>query len=182
MAQVKEKEIVEIPSNCQVSVDKGTITIKGEKGEVKKNLFNPLVSITMEGNNIVLSTKVINKKSKKTANTFKAHIKNLIKGSSQGHTYKLKICSGHFPMTVSLKGDVLEVKNFIGEKVPRTQKVLEGTNVKVDGSEIIVESINKEKAGQMAASIEQLTRRPGFDRRIFQDGIYITEKDGKIIG
>jgi large subunit ribosomal protein L6 len=129
-----------------------------------------------------LSVKVINKKSKKTANSFKAHIKNMVKGANEGHIYKLKICSGHFPMTVSLKGETLEIKNFIGEKVPRTLKVLEGTTVKVDGTEIIVESINKEKAGHMAASIEQLTRRPGFDRRIFQDGIYIVEKDGKIIG
>ena len=84
-------------------------------------------------------------------------------------------------MTVSVKGSIFEIKNFIGEKVPRTTVIKEGSTVKIDGHDIIVESINKEQAGQMAASIEQLTRRPGFDTRIFQDGIYITEKDGKII-
>ena len=53
--------------------------------------------------------------------------------------------------------------------------------VKVEGSEIIIESTNKELAGQAAADIEQLTRITNKDRRIFQDGIYITEKDGKKI-
>jgi len=51
--------------------------------------------------------------------------------------------------------------------------------VTVDGHFIIVESVNKENAGQTAASIEKLTRRAAFDKRVFQDGIFIIEKDGK---
>ena len=46
----------------------------------------------------------------------------------------------------------------------------------MEGNLIYVESCDKELAGQVAADIEQTTRRPGFDRRIFQDGIYIIEK------
>ena len=53
--------------------------------------------------------------------------------------------------------------------------------MKINAPEIVVEGINKELTSQTAASIEQMTRRPGFDKRIFQDGIYITEKDGKKI-
>ncbi|MBS3165081.1 hypothetical protein J4439_06645 [Candidatus Woesearchaeota archaeon] len=58
-------------------------------------------------------------------------------------------------------------------------KLRQGVQVKVEGSDIRVESVSRELAGQTAASIEQLTRRPGFDNRIFQDGIYIVEKSGK---
>ena len=57
----------------------------------------------------------------------------------------------------------------------------ETVKISVNGEEILVESNNKELAGQTAANIELLTRRTGFDRRVFQDGIYITEKAGKII-
>ena len=105
----------------------------------------------------------------------------MIKGSNEGHVYELKICSGHFPMNVSIQGKELVVKNFIGEKFPRRLKIQEGVIVKIEGEKITVEHTSKEIAGQSAANIEQLTRRPNFDSRIFQDGIYITVKDGKQI-
>ena len=107
------------------------------------------------------------------------HVSNMGKGVTAGHTYKLKICSGHFPMNVSLKGDKFEVKNFIGEAVPRVLQIKEGVDVKVNGDEIVVEGPDKGRVGNQAAAIELLMRRPGFDSRIFQDGIYIVEKDGR---
>ena len=58
---------------------------------------------------------------------------------------------------------------------------MSGTKVTITGTEITIESINKELAGQMAANIEQLTKRTDFDRRKFQDGIYIVTKDGQNI-
>ncbi len=181
MAQEQYVETLDLPEGIDFSSEKGMISVKGQKGEVKKNLFSPIITISKEGSTIKLTSKKLTKKSKKLTNTFKAHIANTFKGVTEGHVYKLKICSGHFPMTVVLKGKVIEIKNFIGEKVPRTLTFKEGVNVKIDGTLIVVDSIDKELAGQGAASIEQLTKRPGFDRRIFQDGIYITEKDGKKI-
>ena len=175
------EETIEITEGCQASLENKTITVKGEKGEVKRILFDPTISVQVKDNQIVISTKTLTKKSKKVVNTFKAHVKNMFIGAMEGHIYKLKICSGHFPMTVAVKDNKFEIKNFIGEKVPRIINITEGTTVTVDGDEIVVEGINKEDTGQMAASIEQLTRRPGFDKRIFQDGIYMIEKDGKPI-
>ena len=82
-------------------------------------------------------------------------------------------------MTVTISDNKLHVKNFLGEKVPRVLNLKEGTTVKVDGALIHVTSSSKELAGQVSGDIEQLTRRPGFDTRVFQDGIYIINKDGK---
>ena len=82
-------------------------------------------------------------------------------------------------MTASVKGNVFEIKNFVGETIPRTLTLPDGVKVIVDGQFIIIEGTNKEKAGQTAALIEKLTRRAAFDKRIFQDGIYVIEKDGK---
>ena len=82
-------------------------------------------------------------------------------------------------MNVSVSESEFKIKNFLGEKVPRIVKLRYGVSVKIDGNIISVEGADKEKVGQVAADIEQKTRRPGFDKRIFQDGIYITDKAGK---
>ena len=84
-------------------------------------------------------------------------------------------------MSVSSKDGKFEVKNFIGERIPRVYKLMDNVEVKIEGDIIVVSSANKEVAGQTAASIEQLCKRPGFDSRTFQDGIYLIEKAGKEI-
>ena len=40
----------------------------------------------------------------------------------------------------------------------------------------MIEANEIELAGQAAGSIEKLSSRTGFDKRIFQQGIFITEK------
>lgn len=84
-------------------------------------------------------------------------------------------------MNVSLNGNQFSVKNFLGEKVPRLLTIKEGVDVTVSDTEVTVESIDIEKAGQVAADIEQLTRVTNKDIRIFQDGLYITKKPKKDI-
>ena len=57
----------------------------------------------------------------------------------------------------------------------------ENVNVKIEGDVIVIESTDKEAAGKTATNIEQLTRITDKDRRIFQDGIYVIEKSGKVV-
>jgi len=181
MVQENISQTITLPEGVTGSASEGTITIKGEKGEVSRLLLHPKVTIAVNGNDVVLHAIRFSRFEKKIMNTYVAHVNNMVKGVTEGHTYKLKICSGHFPMNVSLKGSTFEVKNFIGEAVPRRYEIKEGAKVKVDGDIVVVDGIDKELVAQTAASIEKLTRRSGFDRRIFQDGIYIIEKDGKAI-
>jgi len=174
LAELKEQ--VNIPKGVSVTVQDGLFAVKGPKGENSRNLFNKKLSYSIEGDNVVVSCKNATKREKTIFYTAVSHIKNLISGAQQGFSYKLKVCSGHFPMSVAVKGDTLEVKNFIGEAVPRRLKLNPKTKVVVEGQVITVEGIDVEQTGQQAAAIELLCRRVGFDRRIFQDGIYITHK------
>ncbi len=170
-----------IPEGLSLEMNEtGVIKVKGAKGEATRQLMHPLVSIKKEGNGLTLISKSSKKKSKRMVNSYHAHIMNLFRGVKEGFTYKLKICSGHFPMTVKQEGEKIVVSNFLGEKIPRTAQIMPGAKVKIDKDTIIVDAPNVEVAGQTAANIEIATRIRGRDRRTFQDGIYIIEKPVKV--
>jgi large subunit ribosomal protein L6 len=172
---------MEIPEKVQVTVEGRTVKVQGPKGDVQREFRFPRIQVKVDGNKVVLIVTNATRREKTQLGTMEAHINNMLAGVTEGHTYKLKICSGHFPMNVSVSGDTFTIKNFLGEKVPRTLKIKEGAKVTVEGTDVVVESIDKEIAGQVAADIEQLTRITNRDIRIFQDGIYIVEKSKKAL-
>jgi len=176
----KIRKEIELPDQTTIEINE-TIKLTGPQGTVEKKLFHPKIKIYQQENKVIIEAEKATKKEKKILHSFFSHLKNMIKGVNELHVYKLKICSGHFPMNVSVSNNQLIIKNFFGESVPRKLTIKPGAQVKVEGSEIIVTSASKEIAGQVAADIEQLTRIKNRDRRIFQDGCYIINKDGKEI-
>ena len=176
-----EKLVKEVlfPQGVSASIADNVLTIKSNKDESRRTLTRHNLDISIESGKIKFESARSTKENKKIMGSMVAHVKNMVRGSQENHNYTLKICSGHFPMNVSISNNKFVVKNFLGEKVPRTLKLKEGAAVKIDGAMIYVTSSSKELAGQVSADIEQLTRRPGFDTRVFQDGIYIINKDGK---
>jgi large subunit ribosomal protein L6 len=181
MAKKEFQETIKAPEGISFTKEGTNVLIKGPKGVVKRDFSNPSVKVSVTGNEITLATQTTSKKVKAVVFSYKAHLRNAFLGVKEGYNYKMKICSGHFPMNVSVAGSTLIIKNFLGEKVPRQVKLKQGVTVKVDGANILIDGVDKEIAGQVAADIEQSTKRPAFDRRIFQDGIYIIEKAGKAI-
>ena len=146
---------------------------------LEKKLFYPTVEIKKEGQSLTIEPKKFSKREKKIINTFQSHINNMIVGVETPYTYKVKVCSGHFPMTVNVDGQKLVVKNFLGEKVPRKASIVGSAIVNVEGDMIVIVSADKEAAGQTAANFEQSTRITNRDRRIFQDGLWIIQKGDK---
>ncbi|MFA5142412.1 MAG: 50S ribosomal protein L6 [Candidatus Woesearchaeota archaeon] len=169
---------LEIPQGIEARVEHNKVFIKGPKGSLEREFLSKSIVISKDSNLIKFTARPANKRNKTMMNTFMAHIRNMLNGVVNGYSYSLKVCSGHFPITVALKGNELSVKNFLGEKIPRVVKINSDVKVKVEGDKITVEGIDIEKTGQCAASIEQSTRITNRDRRIFQDGIWITSKPG----
>ncbi len=175
MAQIKAE--LAIPEGVQVDVSNSTVTVKGPKGELKRQYPHYYVKITKEANKVVFE--VSKQQMKQMVGTWQSHVKNMINGVQKPFVYKLKICSSHFPMSVKLQGNDLTVQNFCGEHSPRKIKLAPGANIKVAGEMITIESPDIELAGKVANLIEQKVQVGHKDRRIFQDGIYIIEKAGK---
>lgn len=169
---------VSIPANIQVTFVEGKIKLKGPQGELERMFAYPGIKLEVKDNKIILSAKVAKKEEKRIIHTFESHLKNMIQGCLQKYVYKLKICSSHFPMSVGVEGEIVIIKNFFGEKKPRKAKIIKGVDVKVSGDEVTVQGNDIEKVGQTAANMEKATKRPAFDRRRFQDGIYIIQKAG----
>ena len=172
------EKIIKIPEGVDVEIKGGQIIVKSGGKEMKKELCLPNIKIEKD-KDLKISSKKATKREAKLIGTFASHIKNMIDGLKKEFVYKLEICNVHFPMSVKVEEDKLVIKNFLGEKVDRTAKILSDVKVEVNGNEIIASSTNKNSAGQTAANIEKTTKIKSKDRRVFQDGIYITEKPCK---
>ena len=174
-------EEIEIPEGVEVSVENNMLEIKGQKGSNKKNFSDFKVYLKKTDKKIKFTVDGVSRKSKDFLNSSISNFNNMVQGAKEGYLYKLKVCSGHFPMNVVVEKNKVIIKNFIGEKVPRVADIIEGVIVKVSSDIITVESSDKEKAGQVSANIEIATRIPNKDRRVFQDGVFIIEKAGELI-
>ncbi len=180
----KTKEIIqydiELPQGIEVIQEGNKLTVLGKKGTIIKPLAHPLIKVKKEDNKIILTSQNTTRKNKRMINTLHAHILNLFHGAKEGFVYTLKICSGHFPISVKQEGIVLVISNFLGEKIPRRAKILPGVKVIVNKDDITVEGTDIESTGQTAANIEIATTIKNRDRRVFQDGIYITKKPAQV--
>ncbi len=173
---------VELLDGVDVDVRGRTISVKGEKGEMSRKFSEDFIHLDKEDGKIKVwakSKRFPQRKQMAIMGSIAGHIKNMMKGVTDGFTYKMKVVYSHFPMKVEVKGDNVVVDNFLGEKFPRKSPILEGVEVKIKGQDVEVTGIDKEKVGQTAANLEQATRVKNLDIRIFQDGIYMIEKAGK---
>src|SRR3989344_4432095 len=179
-----KKEIfreIEIPKGIDVDLEGSLLKVRGPQGENQRSFNINKVSLTKEGNKVVVGNKKATKKEKKLINSAAAHIKNMITGVGHKFEYQLKVCFSHFPISVDIKGKEVLIKNFLGERVPRKTIIPEGVDVEINKDIINVKSTDKELAGRVAANFEIATRIRSRDRRIFQDGIFITNKAGREI-
>ncbi|MAF88950.1 MAG: 50S ribosomal protein L6 [archaeon] len=169
-------KIVEVPSEVIVEVQGSVLKANGEKGAIERELVYPGVSFRKKDSSVIFESKNDRKEFKAIIGTYASHLRNMIKGVSEGYEYTLNIVYTHFPITLKEENGVVEVHNFYGEKVPRKAKILDGVEVELQKEKVIVSGIDKENVGQTASNIQNATKLRGRDTRIFQDGIYVVSK------
>ena len=167
---------LEIPDDVSAEKDHLDLTVEGPNGSVTRRLWYPDVSVTVVDDHVVIESEADDANTRATLGTFESHVENMFYGVTEGWVYEMEVFYAHFPMQVTVESDEVVIENFLGERAPRTVPVRGDTEVQVDGEEITLSGPDKEAVGQTAADIEQLTRVNDKDTRVFQDGVYITQK------
>lgn len=174
------ERIVEIPEGVAVEINGFHVKVSGPLGTLEKDFTKPFIEnkiiIEKKDDTVVVKSTNERRKIKAMVGTIAGHLENMFTGVTKGFEYKLKVIYTHFPINLEIKGKEILIKNFAGEKTPRTAKIVGNVEVKINGQEITVKGINREEVGQTAANLEQATKIRGRDIRVFEDGIYIVSK------
>lgn len=120
-----------------------------------------------------------NRKQLACVRTVCSHIDNLFVGVKQGFLYKMRFVYSHFPINVTLTNNVVEIRNFLGEKRVRKVELMPGVEYVRTASvkdQIELSGIDIANVSLTAAKIQQATNIRHKDLRKFLDGIYVSEK------
>ena len=168
---------IQIPDEATAEVDHLDLTLEGPEGSVTRRLWYPDVTVLADGDAVTIERPDdADRQTEATVGTFESHVHNMVHGVTEGWTYEMEVFYAHFPMDVAVEGGEIVIENFLGERAPRRADVLGDTEVEIDGEELTLSGPSKEDVGQTAANVEQLTRVTEKDQRVFQDGVYITNK------
>jgi large subunit ribosomal protein L6 len=168
---------VEVPSGVDLKLVGKTVEVSGPKGKLSRTFDITGINLRQEEASVVIEATLPRRRQRAAVNAIKSHLLNMIKGVTEGFTYKLRVVYAHFPITVKVEGKRVLISNFLGERSPRIARIAGNTEVEVKGDEIIVRGMNKEEVGQTALNIERATYIKRRDPRVFQDGCFIVSKE-----
>ena len=172
----KARDFMKIPEGVSVKISDSAFTVSGSGGSLSKKFDSSTVKLEgREGEVIVSAIGKVSRKRLAAVNAVNSHLQNMFTGVAKGFLKKLSIVYAHFPISIEVKGGAVLIKNFLGEKSPRSAKIVGSTQVKADKQEVLVSGIDKEAVGQTAANMVQAVRIRHKDLRVFQDGIYLVE-------
>jgi large subunit ribosomal protein L6 len=169
---------VEVPAGVTLRVEGRRLKAKGPLGTAERPFPSDVLTLEVKEGVATLTLLLPpgRRASQALLGTWAAHVRNLVAGLTRGVEAKLKVVAAHFPMKVSVRGHDLVIENFLGEKYPRSAHLVPGTTAVVDGEFVVLTGTDIEQVGQSGANIERATHIRDYDPRVFQDGIYLTER------
>ena len=176
----KSESTIAIPDGVSVVKNADIVEVSGPKGKLSRNFASPGIVVNILDGLVSVSCEYPRIKGKALVCSFAAPVRNMIRGLSYGYTYHLNFVFNHFPMKVAVKDNRVEINNYMGGRATRYANIVGGCKVKISGNDVTVEGIDIEACGQTSANLERATSRVGFDKRVFQDGIYIVAKSHKV--
>ena len=195
---------VEIPAGVTVTVNGNTVTVKGPKGTLTQS-FSERMTVAVEGNKVLVTRPTDEKEDRSLHGLTRALVQNMVTGVHTGYRkvlmiigvgYKavktgkeLQLYMGHSlmpgkgtPQQKYIISDTDTVKLSVpNENEIKAQGIDKMTTEKINGGLIIVvEGIDKQEVGQMAAVIRgKRPPEPYHGKGIRYIDEYVRRKAGK---
>jgi large subunit ribosomal protein L6 len=169
-------EVYIYPDKVNVTIDSTSITVKGPKGELSKNLPTSIKIIQNDKSISVLPTEGLSN-SYQLYGTYRSLVSNMITGVTEGFQRKLELQGVGYRSQIDGKTLILNVGYSHQVKILSP----EGIKLSVEGNtNVTVSGLDKELVGQIAANI-RLVRppEPYKGKGIRYQGEYVRKKVGK---
>ena len=170
------KKPVELPSGVTASVSGQTVEVKGPKG-IRTFKATDDVTITVDGNGVTVKPRGTSKRARQQWGMSRSQVENLVTGVTTGFKKELEITGVGYRAT--MQGDVLKLA--LGYSHDVNFEVPAGVTVTAPKqTEIIVEWIDQQLVGQVAANIREWRKpEPYKGKGIRYKGEFIFRKEGK---
>jgi len=175
------KQPVVIPNGVTVDKTGDTITVKGPKGELKKD-FVPKVNIDIKDGEIIVTRKDDTKESRAFHGLTRSLLYNMVDGVTQGFEKKLEIVGVGYRAQAAKN----KITLTLGFSHPVEYTAPEGIEFTMDGDKknvITVSGIDKQLVGEAAAKVRSYKKpEPYKGKGIKYIDEHITRKAGKAAG
>lgn len=170
---------IEVPQQVQVTIAGQTVTVKGPKGELAKELPAGLTA-TLDGGVLSLGRANDERELRSKHGLFRALLQNMVTGVSEGHRKVLVIAGIGF--RAEQIGRYVQVQAGFSHPVMIAPE--DGVELAVEGTNrIVVSGADKELVGDMAARIRAVRKvRPYLFRGDFQGIRYEDERPRRKAG
>lgn len=169
------KRPIAISKGAEVSVSGSTLTVKGPKGTLTKEI-HPDIAIVVGQDGVQVSVKKENLETKALVGTFASHVRNMLEGVTKGFVKKLAIEGVGFRWEVA--GQAINLA--LGFSHPVKVEIPQGIKATIDKTGLTLEGFDKEVVGQFAAEIRALKKpEPYKGKGIRYDTEVIRRKQGK---
>jgi len=171
------KNPIPVSSGVEVSISGATVTVKGPKGTLEREL-HPAVSARIDGDDVVVERVDDESVSRSMHGLTRSLIANMIEGVTEGFTKELLIEGVGYRAQAKGK-DALELS--LGFSHPVAIQAPEGIEFDVpQQTQIFVKGIDKQLVGQVAADIRKWRKpEPYKGKGIRYAGERIIRKAGK---
>jgi large subunit ribosomal protein L6 len=174
------KQPVSIPSGVTFNFANHKVSVKGPKGELHQAI-DPDFKIKQEDGSVLVERPTEQKRHKAMHGLYRALIANMVEGVSKGYKHQLELVGVGYKATA--QSNVLELSlgysHNVFLAVPSEVKVV-AVQEKGQNPTIILEGIDKQLIGQIAAKIKSLRKvEPYKGKGIRFTGEYVRRKAGK---